>query len=405
MSGPYPPETSLDSLIQLETSHEAMKRDWSGELDDAEAVAECSRVIAHHSKSFSFASRFFSRETRREVAVLYAWCRRADDAVDEVPPDEARRALELLYIELDAVYAEGETDLVQRDVTLRAFRALVRKRNIPKYYPLQLLKGMQMDLEDARYLKLESLYLYCYRVASTVGLMMCHLMGVRREEALINAAHLGVAMQLTNISRDVSEDWSRGRLYLPLDLLKSVSSEHEKRFLEELESDESWRSISSSDGVRFERALLPPLMRSSAQGGIRELLRIADRHYHWGERGISALPARASLAIQAAGMIYQDIGRVIRAHHCDPHQGRAFTSKRRKTALALRAVTQHFKRVMMNRFSPEERLLYRATLKTPQEVFTFERLLTHINDHSKALQSLEGPSLRAPVIKAEGSVR
>src|SRR5690606_34011223 len=159
--------------------------------------------IARHGKSLALASRILPPTQRDCAAVVYAWCRRADDAIDLVPREEQPIALRRLREELDRIYL-GE---VMGDPTLAAFSDVVNRCAIPSRYPSELLDGMEMDAVGHSYGSWDDLLLYCYRVASTVGLMMCHVMGVRSDEALPHAVDLGVAMQLTNIARDVKEDW------------------------------------------------------------------------------------------------------------------------------------------------------------------------------------------------------
>ena len=180
-----------------------------------EQLATCRQVIAVHSKSFALASRLLPTDLRDHAAVVYAWCRHADDAVDLVPAAEQPAALTRLREELDGVYA-GEP---QTDQVLGAFQQAIQLWGIPREYPEELLAGMQMDATDTTYDSMDRLLQYCFRVAGTVGLMMCHVLGVQEEVAVRHAAHLGMAMQLTNICRDVAEDWERGRLYIPDPLL------------------------------------------------------------------------------------------------------------------------------------------------------------------------------------------
>lgn len=278
-----------------------------------EAIAACSRTIREHSKSFSMAARLLPQPARDEAVVLYAWCRYADDAVDEVPPAEAPAALARLERELDAIYAGAP----QSDVVLAAFQALVQTRNIPRLYPQELVEGMRMDVEGQRYADSRTLYRYCYRVASTVGLMMCHVMGLRDARALQHAAHLGLAMQITNICRDVVEDWGRGRRYLPADRIEP--------HLIPAPAPEAEGSGFPSDAVEPFKWV------------VRALLDRAEYDYVSGDRGLIALPWRAALAVSAARLIYSDIGRVIARQGYDVTAGRAYTTKARKLALVGRA--------------------------------------------------------------------
>jgi phytoene synthase len=255
-------------------------------------------VLAAGSKSFALAGRLLSSGCRDDAAVLYAYCRRADDAIDLVAPAEQPAAVQRLRAELDAVYRGGPLG----DSTLLAFRELARRRAIPRHYPEELIAGLAMDASGFRPRHWDDLRLYCFRVAGTVGLMMCHVMGVSDERRLENAAALGMAMQLVNICRDVAEDWERGRYYLPEQLCPRPAS------------------LSASIG----RAL-PALVNES-----RGLTRV-------GLRGLDALSFRAALAVRAAALIYGDIARIVASRGYDVLAPRAVVSGPRKLWLLARA--------------------------------------------------------------------
>ena len=170
-------------------------------------------VLEKHARTFSLAAKFLSEETADHAAAVYAWCRRADDAIDEAPRHGHFAALAQLHAELDLIFGDEDLD----DPVLGGFQVVVRERGIRRVYCDELLAGMEMDAADVRYETLADLMVYCYRVAGTVGLMMAHVLGVRDDRALPAAAHLGMAMQLTNICRDVDEDHARKRCYLPAD--------------------------------------------------------------------------------------------------------------------------------------------------------------------------------------------
>jgi 15-cis-phytoene synthase len=138
-----------------------------------DAAQICAETLARHSKSFALAGKLLPPAQRRDAAVLYTFCRLADDAIDTVEPAAQPAALAELRLMLDSVY-RGEP---QTDVRLRAFQELAQRRGIPREYPDELLQGMAMDTAGAQYRTLDELLLYCHRVAGVVGLMMCHVLG------------------------------------------------------------------------------------------------------------------------------------------------------------------------------------------------------------------------------------
>jgi phytoene synthase len=277
------------------------------------AVERCRATLAHHARSFHFASHALPPECRAEAAVLYAWCRFADDAIDEAPPAERPANLARLVRELDSIYA-GEP---QSDLVLEAFAEVVRARSMPREYPAELLAGLAMDLEKDRYQNLDELYLYAFRVAGTVGLMMAHVLGVSDPTALRNATHLGIAMQLTNICRDVREDWERGRLYLPLDLLAQAGAP----------------ALADQLG-----GPMPVAAQAAIVHVTRRLLDEADRFYRSGDAGIAALGTRCGLAVRTARLVYAAIGERVAAQGHDPWAGRAVVPLSRKLELFAKAV-------------------------------------------------------------------
>jgi phytoene synthase len=278
-------------------------------------LAACHASIATHSKSFALASRLFAARTRDCASAVYAWCRRADDAIDAAGPEKQQGALARLRAELAAVYGNGPLD----DPVLRAFRGVAQACAIPRLYPDELLAGMEMDAAGTRYGTLFELQRYSYRVAGTVGLMMSHVMGLRDERALRNAAHLGIAMQLTNICRDVLEDWQMGRLYLPQDLLEPCGA----------------GALESELGGPF-----PAWARAPVAQALRVLLAEAERFYESGDRGLPALPWRCSLAVRTARSVYSAIGDRVARSGCDVLAGRAVVPLAHKLALVAAAAAR-----------------------------------------------------------------
>lgn len=255
---------------------------------------EARAVIRKHSKSFSLAALLLGPGLRDEASALYAYCRRADDAVDLVAPELGCDRVAQLERELDSVYA-GHS---QSEPVLAQFQRLVLETHIPRAYPAALLEGFRLDAEGKRYETLFDLHHYCWCVAGSVGGMMCHLLGVRRERAVVHGVHLGMAMQLTNICRDVAEDWQRGRLYLPSEL---------------------------APGLEYVRATreLPRAYAGVMSRAVRRLLQEAEALYASGDRGLPYLPFRARWGVATARRVYSAIGDRILAGGADVTQGRA----------------------------------------------------------------------------------
>lgn len=292
--------------------------------------------IAYHSKSFALASRALPGHSRDHVASLYAWCRYVDDAIDESPKSLQAATLLRLNEELRSVYAAGDSAeaLAHLCPLLREFATVVHAHRIPVHYPQELLAGLQMDVEHAPFQVRGQLGQYCYRVAGVVGLMMTHVLGVSSEKSLPAAAKLGLAMQLTNICRDVSEDFERGRLYLPRELYAAHGAE------------DTHDALSQLVGARnIHRPLFPEAAADATALVVRDLLQSASTLYQEGIAGIGSLPLRASIAVDAAQRIYSEIGRELEKRRCDVRKGRAVVSKRRKLVLLSQAIARGLSRI------------------------------------------------------------
>jgi phytoene synthase len=176
----------------------------------------CQEKTAASGSSFYYSFRFLDRPRRQAITALYAFCREVDDAVDEcADPDVARMKLAWWRGEVAALYAGRPT----HPVTQALATALLRYA-LPQEQLLEIIDGMAMDLDTVRYADFRALHLYCYRVASVVGLLAAEIFGYGDRHTLKYAHDLGLAFQLTNIIRDVGEDARRGRIYLPLDELQ-----------------------------------------------------------------------------------------------------------------------------------------------------------------------------------------
>ncbi|MDB4977364.1 MAG: Phytoene synthase [Myxococcaceae bacterium] len=311
----------------------------------AQVLRECREIMEHNSKSFALAARLLSPASRDKAAAVYAFCRRVDDAIDGAPPAAQDQALSGLYDELDRIY-RGER---LEPPALRAFQAVVQSCALPRRYPAELIEGMAMDVRNTRYETLDNLLLYCHCVAGVVGLMMCHVFGLTDDLALHNAAHLGIGMQLTNISRDVREDWGLGRLYLPRQLLQAAGA--------------GVIGQPGSDPFPTDPHTLEAIRQVT-----QTLLAEADRYYASADLGIAALPFRAGLAVRAARELYHSIGLVVAAQEFDPRRGRAVVPTGRKLGLLSRAVVDHLAKLPSTTL---RRVRSGARVRTPQRELSF----------------------------------
>lgn len=176
----------------------------------------CQQKAASSGSSFYYSFLFLPPNRRRAITALYAFCREVDDVVDECT-DTQVAASKLVWWrqELDRLYAGAP----QHPVT-QALHPVLAEFNLPQEQLIEIIDGMEMDLQQTRYLDFKALSLYCYRVASVVGLLAAEIFGYADRQTLKYAHDLGTAFQLTNIIRDVGEDARRGRIYLPQDELK-----------------------------------------------------------------------------------------------------------------------------------------------------------------------------------------
>ncbi len=267
---------------------------------------ECLAAIRTGSRSFYTASQLLPHSVRSPAYGLYAFCRLSDDAVDI--DGGSSDALERLYHRLGRA-CEGRPLPFAAD---RAMADLMRRYAIPREVPEALLEGLGWDTQGRRYETLEDLQGYAARVAATVGVMMTLLMRVREPSALARACDLGVAMQLTNIARDVGEDARAGRIYLPLQWLREA-------------------------GVDVEDFLRDPRPSQALASVVARLLAEADRLYQRSRAGVAELPGACRPAILAASTIYAEIGREVEKHSHDSVTRRARVTGRRKLTLLAQA--------------------------------------------------------------------
>ena len=294
---------------------------------DPSDMAHCREAIRTGSLSFHTASKVLPARVRDPALALYAFCRLADDAVD-LQTEKAAAVLSLRE-RLERVYS-GRPMNAPAD---RAFAVVVEHYDMPRALPEALLEGLAWDAIERRYANLSELRAYSARVASAVGAMMAVLMEVRDPNALARACDLGVAMQLTNIARDVGEDARAERLYLPTE----------------------WMEDAGIDPKAF---FADPVPSRAIRRMVRSLLAEAHRLYLRSEAGISALPRDCRTGIYAARLIYAGIGtEITRAGH-DSVTQRAHTGKLAK----LGWLTQAGLRMGASTFMPQSPVLYAAPL-------------------------------------------
>jgi phytoene synthase len=274
----------------------------------AELYAEAARVTAHGSRSFYFATRFLPRDLAKAAHAVYWFCRYTDDLVDECETvEQGRRDLEEWAARVEGALRGHEPS----HPVLKVFIDTASTKNIPSGYPLELIEGMRMDLNGTRYRDFAELRTFCYRVASTVGLMMSHAIGFEAP-ALDYAIDLGIAMQLTNILRDIAEDWRRGRVYLPFEEMERFGY--------------SERALAAGERTAEFRALMQ-FQVARARG-----------YYERALPGIALLDPHGRFAVKVAADVYREILSVIEDHDYDVFGSRAVVPPTRKWWLSGRSI-------------------------------------------------------------------
>lgn len=274
---------------------------------------ECRRITALFSKTFYMGSALLSEEKRLATWAVYTWCRRTDELVDGPRVIQRSESLKVVLddwlVRLEDVFQQGKgRDIL--DLTMVEVCSMFPDMSITPFR--EMIKGMEMDVNQDRFETWEDLYLYCYRVAGTVGLMTLPIMGTVRggreglREASEAALALGIALQLTNILRDVGEDRLRGRIYLPQEDLDRFN--YTEQDLMDCVLDSRYRNL-----IKFEIAR-------------------ARRYYAKAQQGIPLLSPDARLPVQASLDMYSQILDVIEENGYDNFHRRAYISKRKKLA-------------------------------------------------------------------------
>ena len=284
---------ALAGNVQHSSSHPFFSY-WAGDAALQKAYKEAEKIAAQHSKSFHLASGLLPEEKRSAVRALYAFCRTVDDIVDESSEEEREPKLD---------YWRGMVEsasFADDDLVAAAWADTLARYHIPRHYALQLIDGVARDLCQTRYQTFEELATYCYGVASTVGLMSMYIVGFQSNDAVPYAIKLGVALQMTNILRDVGEDYHNGRIYLPREELIFYGIQEPD--LADGRITDNWRQFMK---FQIERT--------------RQLYTEA-----WA--GVKMLHREGQLAIGAASVFYQGILDEIEKRDYDVFAGRASLS-------------------------------------------------------------------------------
>jgi len=280
------------------------------------SYANAERVTASWARSFYFASRFVPLAKRRAIFALYDYCRYADNLVDlrgDRSVEEVRRELALLGQTVRALHAGEAPD----DSRWLALADTLKRAPIPLAPLLELLDGVAMDLEPVAIQNFAELERYSYRVAGVVGLMLGPVLGAERVGFEAHGARLGIAMQLTNVLRDVGEDLAEGRLYLPADELAAFGL----------------------DRAALERRIVTPEFRRFMAFQVRR----ARQHFAAGDAVVGLFPADGSrMTVRLMQRTYAGILDAIERHDYDVFRLRAYVSSPRKFAILGRALWQEY---------------------------------------------------------------
>ena len=284
-------------------------------------VTHAHASIAKGSKSFALASRIFAPAMRDDAAMLYAWCRYCDDVIDgqemghgQIDDYRTGQRDRLDYLTAQTKAALTGQALADKTGDAMIFQGLARvfeTHNIPHRHAFELIRGFEMDTDIRHYQTRDDILDYCYHVAGVVGVMMAYVMGVREDATLDRASDLGLAFQLTNISRDIIDDARAERIYVPQDVLVEAGAPVTAA---EIAKHENW-----------------PANHIAAT----ELLDMAEQYYDSAKVGIKDLPFRCAWAICAALSVYREIGVALRKGGSEAWEQRVGASKGRKMRLAI----------------------------------------------------------------------
>ncbi|MDP8305394.1 MAG: phytoene/squalene synthase family protein [Candidatus Chlorobium antarcticum] len=282
---------------------------YSKELAPRDAYQHCRQIAKHHAKTFYLATLFLPKRLQNPIFAIYALLRTVDDLVDNaeekltkgtITRETINTLLEDWKTRLKACYA-GETG---SDPIMVAWNHTLESYPIAIEHPLELIEGVAMDIEFTPFETFDELYVYCYKVASVVGLMTSEIFGYSDPAALRHAIDLGIAMQLTNILRDIGEDVDRGRIYIPLEDLERFGYSHEE-FMQKTMNE------------KFRRLMQFQIER-------------ARNYYLSSDKGIPMLQKESRLAVALSSVNYSNILKSIEENNYDVFSQRAYRSLSQK---------------------------------------------------------------------------
>ena len=289
-------------------------------LVKAHDLSQPEQILATSGESFFWARRFLGRKMGHDAAVLYSFCRVLDDMADGDVPNGPEQ-----LVQIQNLLAQGRWD---GHPVLEHHRGLVEAHRLPHDVIASLVEGLMDDqAPEVLIADEEALIQYAYKVAGTVGLLMCNILNNEDPRAKAHAVDLGIAMQLTNIARDVVEDAKMGRRYLPGD------------WVDHLTPEQIVAAVAQPQGHEGTVITL----------AVERLLDLAETYYASGRAGLAYLPLRAHFSIGVAAKVYRQIGRQLLKSSDSWHGQRQVTSKASKLFCTVRATSNLFRRLPLPR--------------------------------------------------------
>ena len=298
--------------------------------DSIDYIEESRKILAKKGKTFFWAKFLLQKEHAEDATRLYRFCRYIDDIGDESKDkDQARQALLQIISEIKLG--------LSNDPVIKDALNLFSKKNIDIRIPTELINGVISDLKTVRIETEGQLLIYCYQVAGTVGLMMSKVLDVKDDRAYAHAIDLGIAMQLTNICRDVVEDASMDRRYIPGSMCENLEP---ALFINPTISTKTLISKNLS-----------------------YLLSVADEYYKSGHNGLCFLPFRARMGMAIAGFLYRNIGVKLKSENYSFWNGRVFVSKASKLKLTLQILSRSISDIGFYNYKVQHQAVLHQSLK------------------------------------------